>query len=137
MIKVEFLDANVVLYLHDAVISLFGGKPGLRDAGLLESAVLRASNKLAYADSELVDVFDLAVAYAFGLAKNHAFNDGNKRTGWAVAVAFLKLNGVEVEVPRGVGVANMVNLATNALSEDGFATWLRLLAQPSADDADL
>jgi len=116
MTKVEFLDANVVLYLHDAVTSLFGDKPGLRDAGLLESAMLRASNKLAYAASELLDVFDLAAAYAFGLAKNHAFNDGNKRTGWAVAVASLKLNGVEVEASRGVGVANVVNLATNALS---------------------
>lgn len=137
MTGIEFLNPNVVLYLHDVALSLYGGQNGLRDAGLLESAMLRASNKLAYVGSELMDVFDLAAAYAFGLAKNHAFNDGNKRTGWAAAVVFLELNGVEFAVPTGESIANMVSLATNVLSEDGFAAWLRSLFQPAAGDADL
>ena len=63
-------------------------------------------------------------------ARNHAFNDGNKRTGWAVVVVFLELNGVRFEVLSSDGIAKMINLATGAVSEDGFAAWLRSLAQP-------
>ena len=69
MIEIEFVDFDVVVYLHDTVIIQFGGDPGLRDAGLLESALMRARNKLASADQNSVDVFDLAAAYAFALCE--------------------------------------------------------------------
>ena len=135
MTEVEFLEPDVGLMLHDAAIATYGGNPGLRDQGLFESAMLRARNKLAYAD-EAIDLYDLAAAYAFGLVRNHAFNDGNKRTAWAVAVTFLNLNGVEVTVARNSALAAVIGLATNALSEDGFAAWLRAPGQPTPGSAD-
>ena len=123
MTAVEFLEPDVGLTLHDAAIAAYGGNPGLRDHGLFESAMLRARNKLAYAD-EATDLYDLAAAYAFGLVRNHAFNDGNKRTAWAVAVTFLSLNGVELKAPRDGALAAVIGLATNRLSEEDFAAWL-------------
>ena len=60
----------------------------------------------------------------FGFVKNHAFNDGNKRTAWIVAVTFLSLNGIEIKVPKDDAVAGMIRLATNSLSEEDFAVWL-------------
>lgn len=129
MTAVEFLELDIGLMLHDAAVSAYGGNPGLRDQGLFESAMLRATNKLAYA-GEAIDLYDLAAAYAFGLVRNHAFNDGNKRTAWAVAVTFLSLNGVELRVSRDNGLAAVIGLATNALSEEDFAAWLRAPGQP-------
>ena len=67
-------------FLHDQALQDYGGVPGLRDEGLLLSALARPVNKLAYAEPGSLDLFDLAAAYAFGLAANHAFHDGNKRT---------------------------------------------------------
>ena len=135
MTEVEFLEPDIGLMLHDAAIAAYGGNAGLRDQGLFESAMLRARNKLAYS-GEFVDPYDLAAAYASGLVKNHAFNDGNKRTAWAVAVAFLDLNGIEIRVPRDGALTAVIGLATNALSEEGFAAWLRTLNQPSQSGAD-
>ncbi len=135
MIEVEFLELDIGLMLHDAAIAAYGGDPGLRDKGLFESAMLRARNKFAYAD-EAVDLYDLAAAYALGLVRNHAFNDGNKRTAWAVAVTLLNLNGVEITVSRGGALAAMIGLATNALSEEGFAAWLRAPGRLSPGSAD-
>ncbi len=135
MTAVEFLEPDIGLMLHDAAIAAYGGNPGLRDQGLFESAMLRARNKLAYA-GEAADLYDLAAAYAFGLVRNHAFNDGNKRTAWAVAVTFLSLNGVELKVSKDAVLAAIIGLATNALSEEGFAVWLRAPGQPSPGSAD-
>lgn len=121
----EFLEPDVVLFLHDHALREFGGIQGVKDLGLLESALARPLNKLAYADTGTVDLFDLAAAYAYGVARNHAFNDGNKRTAWASCVLFLKVNGVELDAPAIDIVPQMVALARSELDEATFAAWLR------------
>ncbi|MDE8348485.1 MAG: type II toxin-antitoxin system death-on-curing family toxin [Acidocella sp.] len=120
--------ADVVMYLHDQSIRAYGGYHGVRDAALLASALNRPHDKLDY--NCRADFPDLAAAYAFGIAKNHAFIDGNKRTAWAVCVLFLKLNGIEVSVPPDDVVETMVALATSAISEADFARWLSRGCQP-------
>lgn len=94
------------------------------DEGLLRGAVNRPVNKLAYADPA-PDLFDLAAAYAFGLAGNHAFHDGNKRTAWAACVLFLKVNGIELRAAPAEAIIRMIDLAPGALDEPAFAAWLR------------
>ncbi len=119
-----WLEPDVVLFLHDQSIREYGGYHGVRDEALLASGLSRARNRFEY--EETADLFALAAAYAFGLAKNHAFLDGNKRTAWACCVLFLKVNGVEVAVPAVDAVENMVALATGGMGEAAFAGWLRL-----------
>lgn len=97
--------------------------PGLRDEAALESALARPRQKLAYARK--VDLADLAAAYAFGLARNHPFNDGNRRIAFLVAVIFLSLNGWDFEAPDDAVVRQVVALADGRLSEAKFAGWLR------------
>ena len=75
-----FVLRDAVLALHDRAVAMFGGLPGVRDAGLLDSALARPMNVFGYAPEGTVDLYDLAAAYAFAIAKNHAFHDGNKRT---------------------------------------------------------
>lgn len=100
-----------------------GGMPGLRDEGALERSLARPRNKFAYA--RRVDHATLAAAYAFGLARNHPFNDGNKRIAFLVAVVFLGLNGWDFEASDADVVAQMVALADGRLTEVKLATWLR------------
>jgi len=121
----EFLEADVVLFVHDQALREYGGMHGLKDEGLLHSALGRPVNKLAYAEPGSLDLFDLAAAYAYGLASNHAFNDANKRTAWACCVLFLKVNGIELDTPAAVVVERMPLLAAGQLGEAGFAAWLR------------
>jgi len=121
----EFLEPDVVLFVHDQALREYGGVHGLKDEGLLHSALGRPVNKLAYAEPGSLDLFDLAAAYAYGLASNHAFNDANKRTAWACCVLFLKVNGVELDVPAAIVVERMPLLAAGRLDETGFAAWLR------------
>jgi len=121
----EFLEPDVVLFVHDQTLREYGGVHGLKDEGLLHSALGRPINKLAYAEPGSLDLFDLAAAYAYGLASNHAFNDANKRTAWACCVLFLKVNGVELDVPAAIVVERMPLLAAGRLDEAGFAAWLR------------
>ena len=97
----------------------------MRDEGLLDSALARAENKLAGADSQSVDLFTLAAAYAFGIASNHPFNDGNKRTAWASCALFLKSNGATVVAPVPDVIEHIVALAAGLVDEQGFAAWLR------------
>jgi death-on-curing protein len=118
-----FLEPDVVLFLHDQSIRDFGGYHGVRDEALLASALDRARNRLSYEPD--ADLAALAAAYAFGIAKNHAFLDGNKRTAWASCVLFLKANGVEVASTVVDAVENTVALAVGAMSEALFAGWLR------------
>jgi death-on-curing protein len=125
VIEPEFLEPDVVLFVHDQALREYGGVRGLKDEGLLHSALGRPINKLAYAEPGSLDLFDLAAAYAYGLASNHAFNDANKRTAWACCVLFLKVNGVEIDVPAAVVVERMPLLAAGRLDEAGFAAWLR------------
>ena len=125
MTEPEFLKPDVVLFVHDQALREYGGVQGLKDEGLLHSALGRPVNKLAYAEPGSLDLFDLAAAYAYGLASNHAFNDANKRTAWACCVLFLKVNGVELDAPAAVVVERMPLLAKGRLDETGFAAWLR------------
>jgi death-on-curing protein len=135
VIQPEFLEPEGVQRLHDRALLAYGGIPGLKDQGMLLSALDRPLNKLAYSDADSIDLFDLAAAYAFGLATNHAFNDGNKRTAWSACVLFLKINGIELDVPTTAITERMPSLATRVMSEPAFAAWLRTIAHPQAPGA--
>ncbi len=123
MIAPAFLEPDVVLFLHDQSIREFGGYHGVRDEALLASALDRPKNRLGY-ESE-ADLAALVAAYAFGIAKNHAFLDGNRRTAWAACALFLKINGVILRARAAEAVENTVALATGGMSEAAFAAWLR------------
>ena len=125
MTEPEFLEPDVVLFVHDQALREYGGVQGLKDEGLLHSALGRPVDKLAYAKPGSLDLFDPAAAYAFGLASSHAINDANKRTAWACCVLFLKVNGVELDAPAAAVVERMPLLAAGRLDEAGFAAWLR------------
>ena len=111
--------------VHDRQIARHGGAPGTRDPALLEMGCARALNRAAYEDT---DVFAIAAAYAYGIAKAHAFVDGNKRTAFVAAFTFLRLNSVFLRPDPGVGVRMMEELASDQASEEAFAAWLRDLA---------
>lgn len=99
-----------------------GGASGIRDEGLLDSALSSPRNLLAY---EAADIFRLAAAYAHALTRNHPFQDGNKRIALTVAGVFLELNGYRLEGPEADAVAATLALSTRELDEEGFAAWLR------------
>lgn len=122
----DFLEKVVVLAIHDAQLAQHGGLAGIRDEGLLDSALARPQNAEAYG---VTDVYALAASLAFGVARNHPFLDGNKRTAWGCARTFLRLNGVRLVPDKVVAVEAMVQLAEGKLSEEGFAVWLK--SQPS------
>jgi death-on-curing protein len=100
----------------------FGGLRGLRDAGLLDSALARPHQLLAYGKPT---AFDLAAAYAYGLIRNHPFLDGNKRIGFTAAVAFLELNGCRFAASEADATLKTLALAARELDEAGYAAWLR------------
>lgn len=108
---------------HGESLVRFGGSDGLRDRGLLESALARPENILTYQPD--ADVFRLAAAYGHGLVKNHPFIDGNKRTGALAAVVFLALNGVAVEFDEAEIAVVIIGLAAGKVSEAELAIWLR------------
>lgn len=112
---------RVILTIHDRQISRHGGAPGLRDIALLEMGCARAMNVAAYKDAPLIDI---ATAYAFGIAKAHAFVDGNKRTAVVTALTFLRLNGLPFRPDPGEGVQMMEGLAAGDIPEARFADWL-------------
>jgi death-on-curing protein len=93
-----FLDKPQVLEIHELQISFFGGQPGIRDEGLLDSAISAPINYFHY--SKIQNLFDLAACYAFHISKNHGFVDGNKRAGLASAITFLKINGIPVDISQ-------------------------------------
>jgi death-on-curing protein len=112
----------VVLALQERLMAEFGGEPGLRDAGLLESALARPRNRWEY---EKAEIFELAAAYAFGLARNHPFLDGNKRIAFTTVVLFLDLNGWEFTAGEADAVMQTLALAGGELDEAGYAVWLK------------
>lgn len=118
----HWLRRDVVVAIHDEQIAAHGGSPGIRDAGLLESALARAQNKAAYGVSSL---FDLAAAYAYGIISNHPFVDGNKRTGFLAAYVFLDLHGWLLAAPEAEAVGAVLGLATRQMDEAGFSSWLK------------
>jgi len=113
---------DVVLALHDEQIAEHGGLSGIRDPALVESALARPLNLAAYGE---LDAADLAAAYAFGLARNHPFADGNKRSAAVVALTFLLLNDVAFEITEAELVVMTMALAAGDLSEEEVARWFR------------
>ena len=113
---------ETILALHDQLLAEFGGASGLRDAGLLESALARPENLQTYGKPT---VFDLAASYAFGLVMNHPFVDGNKRIGFAAAALFLELNGRRLAAPEVDAVVKTLALAASAMDEAEYAAWLK------------
>lgn len=111
-----------VVVIHDRQIARHGGASGTRDRALLEAALARPLNRHAYG---VTDPFVLAAAYAYGIAKAHAFVDGNKRTSFVTAVTFLRLNGFEFRPDPTEGLPIVENLAHDVLSEDDFAQWMK------------
>lgn len=109
--------------IHAAQLREHGGTPGVRDEGLLESALARPPHKLAYADA--TDIAVLAAAYAFGLAKHHGFVDGNKRVAFMTAYVFLGLTGRDVDAAEPDVVSVMEGVASSRVSEHALATWFR------------
>lgn len=123
----DFLSLEEVLFLHEEQLARYGGAGGIRDAGLLESAVAIPQ---ATFDGKLVhgDLFAVAAAYAFHIAQNQPFVDGNKRTGLAAALVFLDLNGVEIKDPAGALYGAMLDMAERRLDKEGLASVLQDLA---------
>jgi len=119
----KWVGIESVLALQERLISLFGGSSGLRDQGLLESALNRPRNLFAYQPG--VSIERMAAAYAFGIAKNHPFIDGNKRVAFTVAGVFLGKNGRWLTASEAEATAAMLALSSSEISEDDFAHWLR------------
>ncbi len=113
---------DVVLALHDEQLAEHGGASGLRNLGLLQSALARPENLAGYGDP---DDAALAAAYAFGIARNHPFMDGNKRTAAVTALLFLALNGIDFAISEPELVVIILALAAGELAEDDLAVWLR------------
>jgi len=114
--------ADAILAVHEEQLAQHGGGVGVRDLGLLESALARPENLAAYGDPDLAD---LAAAYAFGIARNHPFVDGNKRTAAVAALLFLWANGAETDIGEAELVTAILSLAAGELAEDQLAAWLR------------
>ncbi|WP_149537045.1 type II toxin-antitoxin system death-on-curing family toxin [Siccirubricoccus phaeus] len=119
----HWLDREVLLLLHRAALAEHGGLAGVRDHGLLDSALARPQNLHAYEGEG--DLCRLAAGYAGGIVRNHPFADGNKRTAFIAAIVFLDRNGVVTELAEGEAIAAMLDLAAGDLPEEGFAAWLR------------
>jgi death on curing protein len=117
-----WLQKAVVLAIHEDQLTEHGGGVGVRDAGLLESALARPENLAAYGKP---DVADLAAAYGYGISRNHAFIDGNKRTGFVAVELFLELNGHELAASDADCVMTMLAVASGDITETKFAAWLR------------
>ena len=124
----KWLRKEMVLGLHAMAVAKFGGSPGLRDEGLLESALDRPRNLFAYGDAP--SVFELAAAYCSGIVKNHPFIDGNKRAGDLAVRAFLRLNGYLYEPEEAEEVVMIVALAAGEIDEDALAAWITENAAP-------
>jgi len=122
-----WLSRQLVLAIHDEQLAEHGGALGLRDDGLLDSALARPLNRAGYGEP---DVAELAALYAIAIARNHPFVDGNKRSAWSALVTFLALNGVEFSPPEVEATVNMLRLAGGDLSDDEFTAWVRLHARP-------
>ncbi len=121
-IEPNWLDARDALAIHDRQIAEHGGISGLRDANLLDSALARPINQWNYGTD---DPAALAAAYAYGVARNHPFADGNKRTAWVLARLFLALNGHLLTFDQQNATQTIIALAAGELSEDELTAWFR------------
>lgn len=124
----EWLEVEVIVLLHDLAVERHGGLPGVRDDGALRSALARPVNKFAYGDA---DIASLGAAYGFGLARNHAFADGNKRIAFVAMELFLAVNGLRLIASESEKIDTVLALAAGDLSEDALADWLRAQSRPA------
>ena len=123
-----WLDGDIALAVHDRQLAEHGGGSGVRDSGMLESALARPVNQWSYGKS---DWASLAAAYAFGLARNHPFVDGNKRSSWVLARLFLALNGIMLRYAPEDAIRAMLALAAGELSENELTDWFRQRTEPA------
>lgn len=123
MMRWIWIDPSVVLALHEEHLAEHGGQPGMRDEGLLASALARPGNKAAYDPGS--DAATLAAAYAFGVARNHPFLDGNKRTAFIAARLFLDLNGFDFVAEDTESFDVFLALAAGEIGEEAMADWFR------------
>ena len=121
-----WLDADVLRAVHEEQLAEHGGASGTRDEGLFESALARPQNLVAYGDP---DAADLAAAYGFGIARNHPFIDGNKRTAFVAVELFLGLNGFDLIADDSDCVLTMLAVAAGQMDEATFSRWLRQNSQ--------
>ena len=121
MTEPDWLELDIVLDFHAEQLALFGGPDGIRDLGLLESALARPQNKFAYGETDLAA---LAASYGFGIARNHPFVDGNKRTALASMIVFLNLNELALAAPQEAATAIVLALAAGEIGEDVLARWI-------------
>jgi death-on-curing protein len=117
-----WLNMSIANAVHDRQLAEHGGGTGIRDAGLLESALARPINRWSYGED---DKCALAASYAFGVARNHPFVDGNKRTAWVLARLFLRMNNVALDFTPAEAIKMMLALAAGDLSEEETAAWFQ------------
>ena len=117
-----WLFPELVIAFHDEQLREFGGPPGIRDRGMLKSALDRPKNKWTYGEQDLAK---LAAAYAFGIARNHPFVDGNKRASLLSIVTFLGLNGIDFVADNAEAVVIIQGLAAGEIDEEGLSRWIR------------
>ncbi len=124
MDRLIWLSADEIIAIHQAVLRRYGGAAGIRDNGLLEAAINRPRQLLAYSEVE-PDLCALAAAYITAIVRNHPFIDGNKRTGFLAVYAFLDINGLELEASEEEATQMVQSLAASTVKETAFAQWLR------------
>lgn len=117
-----WLARQMVIAMHDEQLTIHGGASGLRDEGMLEFALNRPKNRWSYEQAELAE---LAAAYAFDIARNHPFVDGNKRTSLLALYTLLGVNGVDFIAPEADAAAVILSLAAGEVSEEGLTRWIR------------
>jgi death-on-curing protein len=122
MSEPDWLDFNIVIDVHAELLALFGGRDGIRDIALLESALARPINKFVHGET---DLGALAAAYAFGIARNHPFIDGNKRTAFVAIFVLLGLNGIDFVPQSAAATAIMISLAAGEVSEEDLSRFIR------------
>ncbi len=123
----NWIGEEVALAAHDAMLAEFGGLAGVRDENAMHSALAKPRNLAVYGSP---DAAALAASYAYGLLRNHPFSDGNKRTGYALAIVFLLDNGFAFTGSDIESIETMLAVAAGAMSEDDLATWFRARVQP-------
>lgn len=126
-----WIETPEAVALHERLLAIDGGAAGVRDQALLESALARPRQRVAYA--ERASIVELAAAYTAGVVKNHPFIDGNKRTGFVVGILFLELNGFRFVASEEAAAAAVIALAAGELDEDGYAGFLAGNSTPSND----
>ena len=124
-----WLAKDLILAVHDELLSLYGGSAGVRDEGLLDSALGKPLNLFLY---EKASLFKLAAAYAAGIVKNHPFIDGNKRTGFIAAYTFLGRNGYQLVAPEVDATLKTLGLASGELSQEQYAEWIEANSKRAA-----